>query len=745
MQPKCATNHRSLWWNAVRPIKSRAGDAAVVVLFTMLTAASTSCRTAGEPETGASQLADENTAIAQVLKALPGVYTPGAADVVVETNNTRAFQLKLDAIRKPDAQTIDLAYFIFDDYGHEHDYTTAVFMKELLAAALRGTKVRMLIDEGSGHKRRKDFIALKDQATQAGKGDHLEIAYFRPYELPEDSKLKNLEILAREVRSFAKSEQTINPISIMKLAKLLTDSNALAGALIGGETLEEHIRARLGLNANSASVAAAGTYGLKALLDTLKEVFAPHPQIDGTYSSFIASFLSKITDQDVSDAEAQALLDLLKRTHHKLLVVDGRQLIAGGRNIWDISHLEYDHSLRPGRKNDIDVDVAVADENLAKGALKTFDAYWQCAFDSNCKAGITVKRELGSPQTASGQANYSESNSVWTDRIEKSASQYAMKSEDLSETHKEVYNERLVGNNLPLSYVENHMYADPEAAFECAKSGSSCLLKAWTDLMDRTKSGQDILMVNAYFIMPSELVAAVVRALNRGVKVTVITNSDAVSDTPLVSLLSRLQIEALMTVLDEMQQSHLLRYIENHAHQQLHSKVSAIGDYLVVGSANADPRSAYLNTENAVVIGPGPSNVRWESSADSTVQAFLTQHPELKGPGDYASMAEAFLNMNQAVVAAHSQDGGATDVRFKKFNRQDLKSEIDSLAVKEDLKPIIKVLRTQFLISLRLGLGMTARDQPDAGRSNCPDGKAGKQKAGCEMRRWLYEHLFLQL
>ncbi|MCY4644954.1 MAG: phospholipase D-like domain-containing protein [Bacteriovoracales bacterium] len=58
------------------------------------------------------------------------------------------------------------------------------------------------------------------------------------------------------------------------------------------------------------------------------------------------------------------------RSHRKLLVVDAEEMITGGRDISD-AHFELDP-----RSNFIDRDIWVRSPEVARAALKTFEAYW---------------------------------------------------------------------------------------------------------------------------------------------------------------------------------------------------------------------------------------------------------------------------------------------------------------------------------------------------------------------------------
>lgn len=136
---------------------------------------------------------------------------------------------------------------------------------------------------------------------------------------------------------------------------------------------------------------------------------------------------------------------------------------------------------------------------------------------------------------------------------------------------------------------------------------------------------------SAYLFMPSGLTHRLARMLNgdygncSGVRITFLTNSFATTDLNVINVFARYQMSKLFKyyagkVAYEQQFNEenkgirkygrmfpTLEYYEYNASsvgagKSLHTKLSLIGDDMIVGSANTDVRSYYMDTNNAVLI-----------------------------------------------------------------------------------------------------------------------------------------------
>jgi putative cardiolipin synthase len=90
-----------------------------------------------------------------------------------------------------------------------------------------------------------------------------------------------------------------------------------------------------------------------------------------------------------------------------------------------------------------------------------------------------------------------------------------------------------------------------------------------------------------------------IAAARRGVEVTVITNSKATNDIPMVNDAGRIAYQPLMEAGVHVYEWHA----ERHGEGTIHAKLAVFDEAVaIVGSYNLDPRSLALNSEDIVVI-----------------------------------------------------------------------------------------------------------------------------------------------
>jgi len=139
------------------------------------------------------------------------------------------------------------------------------------------------------------------------------------------------------------------------------------------------------------------------------------------------------------------------------------------------------------------------------------------------------------------------------------------------------------------------------------------------------KQQKDVRVVlhTAYLFMPSGLIHKIAKMLNGDygdcsrVRVTLLTNSFATTDLNVINIFSRYQMNQLFSRYAGLQEYikknnerrffPTLEYFEYNAEGaglgvSLHTKLSLLGDDMIIGSANADTRSYAMDTNNAVFI-----------------------------------------------------------------------------------------------------------------------------------------------
>lgn len=261
-----------------------------------------------------------------------------------------------------------------------------------------------------------------------------------------------------------------------------------------------------------------------------------------------------------------------RRMHNKLMVADGRLGVMGGRNVGD------EYFARRGGLAFGDLDVLLAGPAVAQAAAG-FDAYWNDVSTVQVSpAGVIAMpepadhRELASALSAAR----------WLERLLQ------------GEIH------RFHGPARALHDMPGKV--DPGRAGAAGDLGREIAA-----VMGEVR--QDLLLVSPYFV-PGEGGVAQLRALReRGVRVTVVTNSLAATDVPAVhsgyARHRRALLEAGVALYEIRPDAPQRRSVARTGSSRLslHAKVMVVdGRSSFVGSMNIDPRSLRLNTENGLVM-----------------------------------------------------------------------------------------------------------------------------------------------
>ncbi|MEP7303172.1 MAG: phospholipase D family protein [Caldimonas sp.] len=299
-----------------------------------------------------------------------------------------------------------------------------------------------------------------------------------------------------------------------------------------------------------------------------------------------------------------------RRMHNKLFLVDSSLAVTGGRNIGD----EYFD--RGGTANFIDMDVLSAGPVV--GALAgVFDRFWnsELAYPVQSLAGApsrpAFERQIGAlaepaQATAGGEAD-PDPGSI---------------------------DAELASGWLALVPAEAGVFADaPEKAGGDGRA--SIVAEAHLALLGSARSS--LLLASPYFV-PGERERETLAALRaREVEVSVLTNSLATTDEPLVHLGYARHRIALLKAGVRLHELMLPAQAADdgggearapagvsgwgNSLGRLHSKLAVVDDEAIfVGSMNLDPRSARLNTEAGIVIhSPGLA---------AQVAAFVRSHQQ---------------------------------------------------------------------------------------------------------------------
>ena len=292
--------------------------------------------------------------------------------------------------------------------------------------------------------------------------------------------------------------------------------------------------------------------------------------IDAMLNKISPPLLKLLTNAGVEvrtydDLNLKHLFHLARRMHGKFMVVDGEHLVFGGRNVEDgYFGVSPTHNL-------LDRDVYIHSEKMA-GEVK---AYYEDL--KNFKWVNPMKQES------------------FTDE------DFSIAEERLKYAH-----DRL-GNGHPLVKIQtntNWAFCQPDAGpiefvhLPIQRKRSTAVLDRVIELIDGAQISLTI--ENAYVIPPQKLKESLLRALARGVKIRIFTNSMSSND-------SNLPQAAYLSERRWLVDSGIELYEFTTPHVTMHSKSFAIDRKTVaVGSFNFDPLSSRLNTEVLAVVKDNP-------------------------------------------------------------------------------------------------------------------------------------------
>jgi len=272
------------------------------------------------------------------------------------------------------------------------------------------------------------------------------------------------------------------------------------------------------------------------------------------------------------------------RMHNKVMVVDNRVAIVGGRNI--ASHYFGYHETDNFRDMEVVTGGPIVHE-LATG----FDRYWNDVWSFPVAAIMEQRAWPGTPAPA---------RSIDTGRADGHVEQTA--EERLADWKRLALTAHAGEAKLLLDRPPED---NPSEADEAPVQVGTALIEA----IDRAET--EVWLVSAYLIPTDELEAAVGRAEERGVQVRILTNSINSNNHLTAHSAYRKHIDRLVEMGADV---HEVRadakdrdlYIESPVEEKslcLHAKILIFDDETVfVGSANLDPRSLRINTEMGLLI-----------------------------------------------------------------------------------------------------------------------------------------------
>ncbi len=314
----------------------------------------------------------------------------------------------------------------------------------------------------------------------------------------------------------------------------------------------------------------------------------------------------------------QRVQALNHRMHNKCWIADGRVAIVGGRNIG----AEYFDANKERNFRDLDL---MAIGPAVDDATRAFDAYWNCG-------GVIPIEEL-SAQTPMGD-------NALRDLFEAARTETAARGDldDLDKSPKLALFRDAGGEPAfaPHWCDELDIVADPPQKWR-ERPGPRWLVFQLTARIRAARS--EALLVSPYFVPRRRLVRELKRAVRRGAKVGVVTNTLAATDVLAVHggyMRYRRRLLRRGVEIYEMRAGAAAdregQGVFGSSGASLHTKAFVVdGETGFVGSYNLDPRSARLNTEMGALFRSRPlaAELRayWEALASPRMSYAVERGP----------------------------------------------------------------------------------------------------------------------
>lgn len=278
------------------------------------------------------------------------------------------------------------------------------------------------------------------------------------------------------------------------------------------------------------------------------------------------------------------------RMHNKLFIVDNSFSVSGGRNMAD------EYFMQDGQANFIDMDV-LASGPVVREQSAAFDIYWNS------------EQVRPIDQVASFNLSPAQARRRFDQLVEGAG--YGLPENERDALGRTSVARQLDDGRLDQFHAKSQVLVDDPTKmmrrhFEERFQGS--VSQRTLAVLETARSH---LFITSPYYVPGQIgLAQIKRQLQSGVKITVVTNSLAATDEPLVYAgyaRYRLEILKLGVVLYEVSPTLSQRSGQlgefGKTTGRLHGKTAVIDDKRVfIGSMNLDGRSASLNTEIGLVI-----------------------------------------------------------------------------------------------------------------------------------------------
>ena len=285
------------------------------------------------------------------------------------------------------------------------------------------------------------------------------------------------------------------------------------------------------------------------------------------------------------------------RMHNKLFIADGAMAVIGGRNVAN------EYYLRSTSENFVDVDAFTAGW-IIPPLQNLFDRYWNS--DPVYPLEVIAKTDKTPEQL---RAQFED----WTGPAKTPPPDELPPNDILG--YGPIADDLDIGR-LGLIWGEAFVFADhPDKPFDGEVGGELLETSVTYNVFEAIRGAKEEVVASSPYFVPGQLSMEMFRELrSKGVKVTVMTNSLASTDAPIVHIGYAAHREELLRMgidLYELSSSRLKdnkrAFLFGKSLGRLHAKLVVIDKKrLFIGSMNLDPRSATINTELGAFIDSPP-------------------------------------------------------------------------------------------------------------------------------------------
>ena len=275
------------------------------------------------------------------------------------------------------------------------------------------------------------------------------------------------------------------------------------------------------------------------------------------------------------------------RMHNKLFIADGAAAVMGGRNIAD------EYFARSEKNNFIDMDVFVVGP-VVRDLANIFDVYW------NSPQAYPVEAIVGD------SADRDEVRRGFDHLVDEGEQMRSIALPPFDILGYGPISDDLDFGRLGLVWGTAHAFADQPGKVMATSAEMARAMSAEMNVMDRVMESKREVVISAPYFIPGTMgVQEFGELRKRNVKVTILTNSLAANDVPLVHTgYARYRVALLRTGVDlyELSPTRTQRnerlMLPGASLGRLHAKTAVIDQSTVyIGSVNLDPRSDSTNTE----------------------------------------------------------------------------------------------------------------------------------------------------